>query len=357
MCTTNAPEPGLKQADLPRLSILIKCLNEEEKISSCLRSILEIGLLEIAGIANVAEIILVDSLSSDRTVDIARAFRQVKIVQFSKREDIGCGAAVQLAYQWSTGEYLLLLDGDMTLAPNFLREALMLITSQTSLGAVGGIISDTRSITLDDARRLKLANSQLAYGPTHVADLPGGGLYRRAALEASGYLANRWLHACEEAELGVRLRVGGWIILRLDRTSMYHTGHDESDIDTLCRKWKSGRIAAYGVLLRGAIGKPWLPLIVQKVRFVFYAPLIHALAITLSLILREATSIRSVTAYLILLAISLLGFTAKHRSIRRGCLAAASLHLYAVGTCLGALGKVRSPDDPIPSRIIYPSSN
>ena len=45
----------------------------------------------------------------------------------------------------------------------------------------------------------------------------GGGLYRRSAIEQTGYLSDRNLHGYEEFDLGIRLRDAGWQLHRLDR--------------------------------------------------------------------------------------------------------------------------------------------
>ena len=68
------------------------------------------------------EVILADSLSEDATVEVARQY-PIKIMQLVNKYDRGCGAAAQLGYQHSTGNYVYLIDGDIVLHRDFLRNA------------------------------------------------------------------------------------------------------------------------------------------------------------------------------------------------------------------------------------------
>ncbi|UDF35090.1 UNVERIFIED_ORG: glycosyltransferase family 2 protein [Shinella sp. XGS7] len=235
-------------SDRPLLSILIKALNEERRIAACLDSV----MAATRGIQ--AEVILVDSLSNDRTVEIARGY-PIRIVQFAQVEDRGCGAAVQLGYQEAHGDFIYVLDADMQLDPGFLPLALKALEDDPGLAGVGGRLVDQALHTQAAVRRAHVARAQQI--DIDVPQLGGGGLYRRKAIEQVGYLANRWLSAYEEADLGARLRAAGWRLRRLRAVAVSHEGHHESDGAMLRRLWRNGRAQAGGVFLRSAWGKPW----------------------------------------------------------------------------------------------------
>lgn len=113
----------------PVVSIVIKALNEEAKIRQCLESALaEARSLEVSW-----EIVLGDSISSDKTVEIALGY-PVKVFQFCHVEDRGCGSGVQLGYQHSRGSVLFFLDGDMMVQPGFLTAALRALDQDPTLG-------------------------------------------------------------------------------------------------------------------------------------------------------------------------------------------------------------------------------
>lgn len=324
---------------MTRLTFLLKALNEEAHIGACLKSI----LCEIEGLE--AEIVLVDSLSADRTVDVARAY-PVKVLQFASPEDRGCAAAVQLGYQCAGGEFLYVIDGDMTLEPGFLSEALAYLEKHPDVAGVGGLLSDNRIRTAADRRRVD------AYGGISrdmtVADLGGGGLYRRSAVESAGYLAHRWLPACEEAELGVRLRAAGWRLVRLARPAVRHTGHDETDVQMLRRLWRSGRMAAYGMFLRSAVGTRWWWPTVRRVRLLFVAPVLHLSAAVAAALLAFSCGYGFAMSLLVAEAAiwvpAFVLMSVRKRSPRDAAVALCAWHLYAAAGFLGVMRPLPSPN-------------
>lgn len=233
-----------------KLSILIKTYNEEGKIDKCIKSALD----SIRGIVGGVEIIVADSLSTDATIEIVQRY-DVKLVQLCDVVDRGCGSGVQLGFQHAAGRYVYLLDGDMELQQGFLLQALKLLECDDRLAGVSGITQDKRMRNWFDRQRLQKKPSAV---PREVEWLGGGGLYRRAAIEdAGGYAGNRNLKAFEEAELGLRLRSQGWLLLRIPTLAILHTGHDESTRSLIARHWRSGRLDSGGVLLKIALPQPW----------------------------------------------------------------------------------------------------
>ncbi|GJL74306.1 glycosyltransferase family 2 protein [Nitrosomonas sp.] len=257
-----------------KLSILIKALNEEALIANCL----EAALIEIQEIGG--EVILVDSLSTDKTVEIA-TYYPVRIIQFTHKADCGCASAVQLGYQYSRGEYLYVLDGDMTLQRGFLSNALNYLESNPDVAGVAGKLVDTSIQTIADKRRTSAA--KVLQQIKEVPHLGGGGLYRRKAIESVNYLAHRWLPACEEAELGARLRAKGWRLVRLPQIAVIHTGYSENNFQMINRLWRNRRMHAYGMYLRTAFGHTWWWLSVRQTWFVFAAPALHFTATLLAI--------------------------------------------------------------------------
>jgi glycosyltransferase involved in cell wall biosynthesis len=234
----------------PELSVVIKTLNEAEKIEACLRSVLA------ATDPETTEIIVVDSLSDDATVAIAARY-PVEIVQLARIEDRGCGSAAQLGFQYARGRRLLLLDGDMELAPEFLPAAHRALDADPRLAGVGGQVID-RVLTLEFRRRNQRISGNLR--PGRHRHLNGGGLFRVEALRHSGYLTDRNLHACEELELGMRLSELGWHFQRLDLPSVYHYGHAAAPFSLLLNRWRTKYVFGQGELLRAKFGTGhWRP--------------------------------------------------------------------------------------------------
>lgn len=327
-----------------RVSILVKALNEEAKIAGCL----EAAVREIAEVGG--EVILADSLSTDRTVEIAKTF-PVRIVQFEHASDRGCGAAVQLGYQFARGEFLYLIDGDMVLQPGFLSRALEYLVANPSVAGVGGVTVDTQINTPADERRAKryASISQVAV----VDSLGGGGLYRASAILSVDYLGHRWLKACEEAELGVRLRQAGWSLSRLPVVAVSHTGHKESSIGMLRRLWGNGRMQAYGTFLRSAIGRPWWWKSVRIAWFVFLPPSLYLAAFLFSwlgTLVGVPLTKALIFSFGILWGSALILLTIKKRSIAGAVLAIVTWHLYMFAAAKSFVRAAPDPLKPIAAR-------
>jgi glycosyltransferase involved in cell wall biosynthesis len=228
----------------PELSVIIKTYNEAAKIAACLRSILA------ETDAMTTEIIVADSLSEDDTVRIASGF-PVKVVQLTRTADRGCGSGGQLGFQYASGRRVLLLDGDMELAPGFLAAANAALDADPKLAGVAGIIVD-QIMTLEFQRRAQ--NLPAASRAGVHAYLAGGGLFRMEALQSVGYLTDRNLHACEELDLGLRLATQGWRLRRLDLPSVRHHGHATPPFRLLFTRWRTKYVFGQGELVRATLG-------------------------------------------------------------------------------------------------------
>lgn len=333
-------------APSPEITIIVKALNEERHIEDCLRS----ALAALQGFDG--EVVLADSLSADRTVDIARRF-PVRIVQFASAADRGCGAALQLGYQFARGRFIYVLDGDMQLEPAFLRRAHQYLLDHPDVAGVGGRLVDTQFNTLAD--RFRAREYARLRTEQEVAGLGGGGLYRRAAVEQVGYLSNRWLSAYEEAELGVRLRAAGHRLVRLADAAVSHSGHNEDSLQMLLRLWRNRRIQALGVFLRGALGRAWMGETVRLCWFVFAAPLLYAAAALLALLAGAAGTAWPLAVGGSVAAVlgGAWGLQAwRKRSAREGLMAVLHWQLCFAGALRGFLRRPRDPAEPIPARVL-----
>lgn len=329
----------------PKLSVLIKALNEEGRIAACLESV----LIATQGIDT--EIILADSLSSDRTVEIASRY-PVRIVQFENPADRGCGAAVQLSYQFARGEFLYVLDADMKMEPGFLFLALPRMEAEPSLAGISGLLKDVRILTEGDRRRFDAMMAQTK--DQYVTELGGGGLYRSSAIQQAGFLANRWLAAYEEADLGARLNSLGWKLLRLNTVAVHHEGHAEGNFSMLRRQWRNGRLQSGGVFLRAALGKPWRRQAFRKQAYLFAVPVLHIAPLSAAFFVGISTSSIVLGAWLWLLAwiSQWLMIALAKRSFFKSTWIVVGWHYAAIAAFLGFIRPLADPREPIDSRII-----
>ena len=232
---------------VPLLSIVVKCYNEQKLIAGCLESVLAVAR------TLAAEIIVADALSTDRTVEIARRY-PVQIVQMARPRDRGCGATAQMGQQFARGEFLLLVDSDMELFPDFLPVALEAMQEDPRLASVGGRLVEM-SNAVEFQERSRRHDEYLE--PISASRLSGSALYRMAAIRDVGYFMNRNLYCGEELELGQRLRRRGWHLKYFPVNAVRHYGYDAAPTTLLRNRWRSRYFDGYGQLLRCNWSKPY----------------------------------------------------------------------------------------------------
>ncbi|HTH77657.1 MAG TPA: glycosyltransferase, partial [Ramlibacter sp.] len=239
------------------VTVVIKALDEEKNICAAIET-------SLAAVARVGgEVVLADSCSSDRTVELASQY-PVRVVQLAHANERCCGIGAQLGFQHALGDFIYLLDGDMRMEPGFLEQALTFLAQHPEVGGVGGRLIELNTESLEYRERGARNHGHLQ--PGEVDRLDGGGLYRRIAIEEAGYLSDRNLHAYEEFDLGARLRARGWKLWRLTEPCCSHFGHDIPPYSLLMRRWRSKYVCGIGELLRGAIGRKHFKLVWRDVK-------------------------------------------------------------------------------------------
>ncbi len=336
----NSPSPG-EAAAAPqkpgsvKISIVIKALNEERHIGAALISALR--ALESVG----GEVILADSGSTDRTVEIARGF-PVAVLQLKHPAERRCGIGPQLGYQRAIGEFVYILDGDMELDPSFLPAALAAMNADPKLGGVGGLVEEASDASYQFRGRKRRGTERVA-GRCEWLDM--GGLYRASALREVGYFSNRNLHAYEEMDLGLRLGASGWALHRIAIRSVLHHGHTEGNWALLARRWRSRYLDGAGEILRAAVGRRYFLRAAATQRH-----LLVALLIWLGLLGGLMTLGLTIWPLLITVGI-LVGLTAT-RAVRAGSIADAWFgqvvwQVTALAMVRGFFATTRDPLEPI----------
>ncbi|PTD98121.1 glycosyltransferase [Pseudothauera lacus] len=317
-----------------KVSVIIKALNEERNIARAIESAL-------AAIAEVGsgEVILADSLSTDRTVELARQY-PVRIVQLTDPADRCCGVGAEIGYRIAQGEYLYILDADMELDSGFLLAATRVMDDDPKVGGVGGLVKE---MNVDNAEFRGRAAQQPPYMRAGEVDrLDGGGIYRKCVIDALGYLTNRNLHAFEEYELGVRVRAAGFRLLRLDKAAVRHYGHTDDSFKLLWRRWRSRYAFGTGELVREAVGKSYLWRVLREVRMYRQSVLTYGWWCAIGALSGLAAA--GVIGWLLPLALFLLLpalAAVKRRSLLDGIYVTAFWNVYAAGLVAGFFSKGR----------------
>jgi Glycosyl transferase family 2 len=327
-----------------RVSVVIKALNEEASIAATIESALR-AVATVGG-----EVVLADSCSSDRTVELAMKY-PVRIVQLTHADERCCGVGPQLGYQHSSGEFIYILDGDMKMLEGFLEEALELLSQQPDVAGVGGRVVELNTESLEYvAREQRVAGHREAGS---VDRLDGGGLYRRSAIEAAGYFSDRNLHSYEEYDLGVRLRALGWKLWRVPMDAVTHFGHDAPPYRLLMRRWRTRYVCGLGELIRAAAGQPRLSMVlVGLTELRLYLAVLFWWAVLFSVPFWAMAPTTRLIIFLALLILPLLAMTLRKRSFKQALYAVVSWCFHSAGLVRGLLHTPRPPGDVISSRVL-----
>jgi glycosyltransferase involved in cell wall biosynthesis len=223
------------------VSIIIKTLNDEKRIGRAIECALA-ALPDGQG-----EVIVTDLGSRDKTIAIAASY-PVRTVQIARPARFRSGAGSQLGYQYARHEFICVIEGEMDLDPGFLNEAIGFLERHPRTGGVTGHIETATTSGAGFTPDTRIGS---------VERLAGGGLYRRRAIEAIDYMADRNLHGYEELNLGIRLRTTGWKLHRLDRRFARHQGEGARSRDLLMQQMQTKEPFGMGELLRAATGKPY----------------------------------------------------------------------------------------------------
>jgi glycosyltransferase involved in cell wall biosynthesis len=309
------------------VSIIIKALNEEQKINIAIES--AIKAVERVG----GEVILADSLSTDKTIEIAQKY-PIKIVQLINPNERCCGIGPQLGYEHAQGDFVYILDGDMQMLEAFLPQALEFLYQHPRVAGVGGKVIEMNTESLEFQARVERAPRHMQSGK--VDRLAMGGLYRKKAVRSVGYFSDRNLHSYEELDLAVRLRAQDWQLHRISANAVRHWGHDAPPYQLLLKRWKSGYVNGVGEILRAAIGKPHLKLILRDVKELrIYISVIFWWLSLASLPLINAPVNPKLLAWFGILLAPLILIAFKKKSIVKGLYSLVSWNVNSIGLLKG----------------------
>ena len=209
--------------ELPNVSIVIIGRNEARNIPTCIQSIREMDYPQ-----DKLEIMYVDTDSNDGSPEVA----------------LTCGVTVHEEHSnfpsagrarnrgWHEAKYntVHFIDGDMTIAPQYLREAVLLIGKD----GVAGVIGRLKERYADRNFIAHILEYPWAAREAGFVDAPGAGgtLLRTALAEVDGY--NAEILRGQETELGYRLRQRGYKIILIDQTMGTH----DYEVHNLVDLWK-----------------------------------------------------------------------------------------------------------------------
>lgn len=229
-----------------QLSIVAITKNQEWHVERLINSAMQ-------QIPNAKEFILVDSASTDKTVELARQF-PIRIISLSPDQRLTAAAGRYVGYLNATGDYILFLDGDVELLEKWHEHALATLEANPDIGVVGGRYinvpkSGSGDITLERNEDVQ---------PEDVFHCGGAAaIYRRQVLVETGSFSPH-IFSDEEPALAVRIRHAGYRVVRLDYPSAFHYTDPPEKLSTIIARRNRNLWIGHGQNLRNFMGTDML---------------------------------------------------------------------------------------------------
>ncbi|MCO6188388.1 glycosyltransferase [Rhizobium sp. L1K21] len=151
-------------ATAPTFSVIIPVFNAEKTLERCVDSLLNPNGNERF------EILIVDDCSTDATLDLAKTLsdRNPRITVFRTEQNVGPGVARNLGVENSKGDWVLFVDADDVVEPDFFsRLAHMATETKADIIAFNARLNGPQGETLKERIRIDL---QLVSGDNRVID-------------------------------------------------------------------------------------------------------------------------------------------------------------------------------------------
>ena len=99
------------------ISIVVSAFNVEKYVEKSINSILNQTYSDI-------ELIIVEDCSVDQTLDIIKSFTDPRIKLIKNSSNLGAGYSRKIGIEHTTGDYIITIDSDDWLEPQFLENLL-----------------------------------------------------------------------------------------------------------------------------------------------------------------------------------------------------------------------------------------
>jgi glycosyltransferase involved in cell wall biosynthesis len=332
-----AKDPLFYMSELPDLSIVIIARNEAENIARAIES-----ALRAAEPYPQAEVLLVDSASTDATVEIARRY-PINIVRLNPAWFLSAAAGRTIGMRHTRGDLIQYVDGDMELAAGWLEQAVPFLVEHPELAGVTGYRHD---IYMRDGAIVHEQDVDRApHGqPVEVRHFAGAALYRRPALERVGGF-NPYLFSEEEPELSMRLRRAGYKLMYIPYLICKNRTLPVNSWEYSVRRLRKNLWLGYGQALRYHLksGMFWMTF---WERGSYAAYLIGVLISIVSLLFALlGGNISLLVAWVLIVAALLAVYAIKKRSLRETWLSLALRTFIVYGAVRGFFIPPRPPED------------
>jgi glycosyltransferase involved in cell wall biosynthesis len=312
------------------ISVVIPAKNEEKTIARCIESVLE----AVKSIESY-EVILVDSRSTDRTVDIAQKY-PIKILRLKKDWFISPHAGRYTGTINSRSKYVFFLDADMVVHKDWIQKGLDAFDQDEGIAGVTGIIYN---VLPDEALNQQHPITRHPLG--YVNYLPGPAIFRMDVLQEVNHF-NPFFKGYGEKEIGYRIQAKGYKQIRINSPISYHFKKEKDISETI---EKSGYFKGVGQFLRRHFNLGNVTDTITKHKRLFTLDLGALIIIIIAAVLLSQSGLHFIVfLFTLLLALFALKFV-RGTKIRKVALIGYSMILTSINFMHGFLERKRGPEE------------
>lgn len=224
-----------RDADELSLSVVVPTYNEADNVEACLESVFRACASTDA--VETYEVILVDSNSTDATVELATDY-PVTVLRIPDDDLCTPAAGRYVGTHHADGDALLFVDGDMEVAADWLPDAAAHLREEDVAAVDGHLDEVPEDAALEERESVR-----------------GVALYDADALADVGGF-DPYLESVEDVQLGLELNAAGYRLLRVPTVSAHHPGSDV--ITETVRRWRNGYSRGNGQAIRRSLSSPRL---------------------------------------------------------------------------------------------------
>ncbi|MEM4574292.1 MAG: glycosyltransferase [Candidatus Caldarchaeum sp.] len=191
------------------VSVVILTRNSELTIGQCLEAVAALSSL-------VENVVVVDGCSTDSTLEIVKNFRERLHIVILSDQGHGLGYARDIGWRSVSSPYVIMLDSDVIIRPDFPTEAMKVLQLDSR---VGGVAAKLRPVILEKGWLAAFQAKNLGVHlhlrePVYPYEAPAlhtaCTMYRRSALEAVDGFDHSFFFAKEDSDISFKLRKAGY---------------------------------------------------------------------------------------------------------------------------------------------------
>lgn len=225
------------EGSFPLISVIILNYNGEKFLANCLGTVLATDYPNF-------EVIVVDNNSRDRSVEILRGFKplfkakNIPLVVIENSENLGFAEGNNVGARVAKGDYIVFLNNDTLVHQDWLRELVKVLVKNPGIGG-----AQSKIISMRDGNRIDCAGGFLnTYGLAvergageedrgqydRVDDIffakGAAAIFRKKLFDYfEGFDPDYFIYH-EEADLCWKIRLGGYRIVFVPNSVIYHFG-------------------------------------------------------------------------------------------------------------------------------------